>query len=360
MNLRSVTLLAASLSVLLMARVEAGDAVMWNPAKQNFEATYSSTPEGGKDYLTEEQAVTVVEKMMRKEKAVDPVMVWKSDRTGYFAVWTGLTAANVMVAAVGYGTTENEAKLNGLAEVRKAGAKSQFFIANRYESYGHDYAPGSPPLIDLTTSPVVNEEITCLSPDGHLALRTAHSRGWKFRRFDLVDLQTFQLPLELGAPTVLFGSIVWSENGQRLAFFGEERTYGETSVYFLEDGKYIPVALPERDQFPDPELGLKPDEQIFKTTSDVVRPKGWLKSGDLEIEHKVEVVVEKNFEQTGTAEATTTMTIHFDAGKNATIVGVAQAATRKAREVKATPDPKGGLSNLGLGLGKEAEKKPGQ
>jgi len=258
------------------------------------------------------------------------------------------------VVAVGFATTEVASKLDGLAGLRKEGAEKQLFIAYRYASYGHDYVATSPPLDDLTASPVENEELNSISPDGHFALRTAHSRGWKFRRFDLVDLRTFDLKLELGAPTVLFGSIVWSEDSRRLAFFGEERTYGETTVYFVEDGKYTQVALPDRDKFPDPELGLQADEKIFKTTSDMVRPVDWTKSGDLEIEHKLEVVVEKNYQQVATAEATTTMTIHFDEQKNATIVGVSQASMRHAIEIKPVPKPK--IPTLDADLGKKPAK----
>ena len=344
MKLLPATFLAAAIFALLTWRADAGDAVMWNPTARHFVAEYSGTPEGGKDYLTEDQAQESVEKLMLKQKAVNPVAVWKSDRTGYFAVWTGVTAANVTVAAVGFGTTETAAKLKGLEEIRKAGAKTQLFIAYRYSSYGHDYVPTAPPLDDMTASPVENEEIGSLSPDGRFALCTSHSRGWKLRRFDVIDLQTFKILLEVGMPTTLFGSVVWSADAQRFAFFGEERAFGDTSVYFLEDGKYVPVALPERDKFPDPEFNLAPDERNLKTTNDSVRPNGWSKTGDLELEHKVEIVVEKNFKQVATAEATATMTIQFDAGRNATITSVAQTTTRKAKEVKEVkPAPKGAL-----------------
>ncbi len=326
----------------------AGDAVMWNPAKQSFVAEYSGTPEGGKDYLTQEQAELSVEKIVRKERAVDPILIWKSDRTGYFAVCTGVTGENKTVAAVGFGKTEVESKLDGLAELHKAGAQSQFYIAYRYASYGHDHAPKDPPLDDLTASPVENEEISSISPDGHYALRTAHSRGWKFRRFDLVDLRTFDLLLELGTPTVLFGSIVWSDDAQHFAFFGEERTYGTTTVYAMQEGKFTPLTLPDSSKFPDPELGLQADEKLFKTTSDMVRPSNWTKSGDLVIEHKVEVVVENNYRQVATAEGTTTMNIHFDGMGNGSIVGVSQESSRKPIVPKATPKLQNPILSTGV------------
>lgn len=327
---------------------------MWNAAKQNFVAEYSGTPEGGKDYLTEEQAETSVDKIMRKQKAMDAILVWKSDRTGYFAVCTGVTAGSKTVAAVGFGATEVESKLNGLTELRKAGAQSQFFIAYRYASYGHDYAPKDPPLNDLTASPVETEEISGISPDGHYALRTAHSRGWKFRRFDLVDLRNFDLVMELGAPTVLFGSIIWADDSQHFAFFGEERAYGATTAFALQEGKFTPLALPESSKFPDPELGLQADEKLFKTTSDMVRPSFWTKAGDLVIEHKVEVVVEKNYHQVATAEGTTTMTIHFDGMGNGSIVAVSQTSERTPIVPKATPKPQ--LHTLDADLTKKPEK----
>ena len=347
-----VIFLLVALVVLSRESARAGDAVMWNQAKQDFVAEYSGTPQGGKDYMNEEQAVESVQKTMRKQRVVGPVLVWKSDRTGYFSVWTGLSAGKTSVAVVGFGATEVEAKVKGLAELRKAGAKSQFFIAYCYSSYGQDYVATSPPLADLSTRAVVNEEISSFSPDDHFALRTAHSRGWKFRRFDLVDLQTFEYPLELGAPTDLFGSIVWSQDAQRFAFFGEEAAYGETAVYFREGGKFVRVALPERDKYPDPELGLAADERVFKTKNDMVHPKDWLESGDLELEHKVAVVVEKHYEQIATVEATTTLTIHFDEGRNPSIISVAQQNTRK--QLAAKPRAKD-LSTLPV----ELPKKPG-
>ena len=258
-----------------------------------------------------------VAKTMRKQGVIDPVPVWKSDRTGYFAVCSGINAKKETVVGVGVGATEAESKMHGLEQLRKAGAQTALFIAHRYESYGTDYAPNSAPLVDLNTSPVENEEISSFSPDGRLGLCTAHSRGWKLQRLDLVDTRTFEQLLELGAPTTLYGSISWSEDGKRFAFFGEERAWGDTSVYFLEDGKYQPVALPEREKFPDPELAVKPDEYVLKTINDVVRPKAWLKSGDLEIEHVVAVMLDKDNEKIATVEGVTTMTIHFDDAKTA-------------------------------------------
>jgi hypothetical protein len=318
-------------------RTVAGDAVMWDPVGRRFVAEYSSTPTGGKDYLTGEQAMESVQKTMRKQGVIDPVPVWKSDRTGYFAVCSGLKANKETVVAVGVGATEAESKVHGLEQLRKAGAETGLFIAHRYESYGTDYAPGAPPLIDLNTSPIENEEISSFSPDGRLGLCTSHSRGWKLQRLDLLDTKTFEQLLELGTPTTLYGSILWSEDGKRFALFGEERAWGETSVYFLEDGKYRPVAMPERDKFPDPEIGLKPEEHIFKTTNDAVRPKGWLKSGDLEVEHIVVVMLDRDSEKIATVEAVTTMTIHFDEAKTASIASVAQATTRKPIEHDLVP-----------------------
>jgi len=326
--------------------VFAGDAVMWDPVGRRFVADYSSTPEGGKDYLSAEQAMETVQKTMHKQGVIDPVAVWKSDRTGYFAVCSAFNAKKETVVGVGVGATEAESKVHGLEQLRKAGAVTGLFIAHRYESYGKDYTPDTPPLIDLNTSPVENEEISSLSPDGRLALSTAHSRGWKLQRLDLVDIQTFEPLMELGTPTTLYGSIIWSEDGKRFAFFGEERAWGDTSVYFLEDGKYQPVTLPEREKFPDPELELKPDEHVFKTTNDAVRPKAWLKSGDLEIEHVVAVMLDKDNEKIATVEAIATMTIHFDDAKVATITSVAQATTRKPIEhdlVPKAPAAKPGL-----------------
>jgi hypothetical protein len=317
----------------------AGDAVIWDPVSKSFVASYSSTPEGGKDYLTGEQALDSVRHTMQKKGVADPVVVWKSDQTGYFAVCTGITETNKTVAAVGLGRTEAEAKVNGLATIRKAGAVKSLYIANRYESYGTDYQAGSPPLTDLTTSPVENEDISSLSPDGHLALCTAHSRGWKLRRLDLINLDTFTAVLELGTPTNLYGSIVWNADGKSFAFFGEERAWGDTTVYFLQDTKWAPVATPGRDKFPDPEFELKPGEHIFKTLNDAVRPKDWLKSGDLELEHIVTVVVDHFGEKIATVDALTTMTVHFDETKTAGIVGVAQETTRKPIQAAATPSP---------------------
>jgi hypothetical protein len=349
----------------LTGQTFAGDATMWDPIGRRFVAVYSSTPEGGKDYVTGEQAMESVQKAMRKQGVIDPVPVWKSDRTGYFAVCSGINAKKETVVGVGVGKTEAESKVHGLEQLRAAGAETGLYIAHRYESYGSDYTPAMPALVDLNTSPVENEEISSLSPDGHLALCTAHSRGWKLQRLDLMNIQTFEPLLELGSPTTLFGSIVWSEDGKRFAFFGEERAWGETNVYFLEDGKYELVAMPERDKFPEPELEMKPGEHILKVINDAVRPKAWSKSDDLEVEHVVSVMLDKDNEKVATVEAITTMTIHFDENKTASIASVAQTTTRKAIEPdlsKKASTAKPGLTNPGLlnpGLSTPAVSKPG-
>ena len=265
-------------------RAFAGDAVMWDSVGRHFVAEYSSTPIGGKDYLTGEQAMESVQKAMRKQGVIDPVAVWKSDRTGYFAVCSAFNAKKETVVGVGVGATEAESKVHGVEQLRKAGAVTGLFIAHRYESSGKDSPPDAPPLIDLNTSPVENEEISSLSPDGRFALSTAHSRGWKLQRLDLVDLQSFDLLLELGTPTTLYGSdLLVGGWGKRFAFFGEERAWGDTSVYFVEEGKYKPVALPRCaiSAFPDPELELKPDEHVFKDDPSTmrVRPKRLVEIG---------------------------------------------------------------------------------
>ena len=326
--------------VLLGGAALAGDAVMWDPVgRRRFVAEYSSTREGGKDYLTGEQAMEAVQKTMRRQGVIDPVRVWQSDRSGYFAVCSGVKCEKGdRRGRWAWAQTEGGIQgLHGLEQLRKAGAKTGFFIAHRYESYGTDYAAEAPPLVDLNTSPVENQEISSLSPDGRLALGTSHSRGWKLQRLNLLDTQTFEELLELGTPTTLYGSVIWTEDGKRFAFFGEERAWGDTSVYFLEDGKYQPVTLPDREKFPDPELELKTDEHVFKTINDAVRPKAWLKSGDLEVEHAVVVMVDKYSEKVATVEAIATMTIHFDEAKTASIASVAQATTRKPLEHELVP-----------------------
>jgi hypothetical protein len=312
--------------------LRAGDAVIWDADKRLYTAQYSSTPPGGRDYQTGDQAAAAVEATMKKKGVANPVLIWQSDRTGYFSVWSATNAVNKAIAAVGFGHTEAEAKAQGFTEIRKAGAKSDLFIAHRYTSHGSDYVPGSPLLPDLDDSAVENEGIDFLSPDGRYALSTSHSRGWKLRRMDLVDLQTFERVLEFGMPMALTGSVTWSRDGQRLAFFGEERAFGDTNVYQFESGKWNAVPLPDRSQIPDPPLPLNPGERVLKTKNDALRPKAWLESGDLELEHVVDVVLEKNFEAVAMVEATTSLTIHFDSNDGPSIVSVAQNTTRKAIE----------------------------
>ena len=321
-------LLAAAL-ISLEARSHGGDAVMWNAKGRFYVAQYSSSPPHGKDYATGDETAEAVAKTMEKQGVTDAQLIWKSDRTGYFSVWNGLEASGNMVAAVGFGHTEGEAKVDGLAAIRKAGAKSQFFIAHRYTSHGSDFIVGSPVLPDLDDSAVESEDIGDFSPDGKFALSVSHSRGFKLRRMDLLDLQTFERVIEFAMPMALAGSVVWSADSQRLAFFGEERAFADTWVYKLQDGKWLQIALPDRETFPDPDLGLKEGERLFETKNDVVRPKAWTSSSDLEIERVLDVIVEKNYERVAAVTAILSLTIHFDADDTASITSVAQSKTRQ-------------------------------
>jgi hypothetical protein len=302
---------------------------MWNDKGNFYTAQYSSTPPHGKDYATGDQAADEAASMMEKQGMPDAHLIWKSDRTGYFTVWSGLDVSNKTVAAVGFGDTAGEAKVSGLAAIRKAGAKAQLFIAHRYTSYGKDFIYGSPVLPDLDDSAVESEDIGFFSPDGKFALATAHSRGFKLRRMDLVDLKTFQRVIEFAMPTALAGSIVWSDDSQHLAFFGEERAYADTWVYKLQEGKWLRMPLPDRETFPAPDLTLKRGERLFDTRNDVVRPKAWTSSTDLDLERVLDVTVEKDYENVATITAITSLTIHFDTDDTANISGAAQSRTRQ-------------------------------
>jgi hypothetical protein len=321
--------LVAFFCVAIFPQSHAGDAVMWDFKGHNYVSQYSSTPPGGDDYVTADQAAESVAKVIKKQGEADCLLIWKSDRTGYFALCTGLTDKKQMVVAVGYGATEGEAEADGLPRVRQAGATSGFMISHRYTSYGADAKKDSPPLPDLSTSAIQTQDIDSFSPDGKLALCTSHSRGWKLRRLDLIDLQNFNRVIEFAMPMALFGSVTWSSDSKRLAFFGEERAYGDTAVYRSDDGKWIPILLPDRDTFPEPDLGLQEGERIFETRNDAVRPKAWTASNDLELERILDVVVEKNFQRIATVTSVTSVTIHFDADDTTNITSVAQSKTRK-------------------------------
>ena len=271
---------------------------------------------------------------MEKQGVTDAQLIWKSDRTGYFTVWNGVEASGNIVAAVGFGPTEAKAKVDGLAAIRKAGAKSQFFIAHRYTSHGSDFVFGSPLLPDLDDSAIESEDIGYFSPDGRFALSISHSRGFKLRRIDLVDLQTFERVIEFAMPMALAGSIVWSADSQSLAFFGEERAYADTWAYKLQDGKWLRMRLPNRDTFPDPDLSLKSGEEILETKNDVVRPKAWTSSSDLELEHVVDVIAEKNSERVAAVTAILSLTINFHTDDTANITAASPTVRRPARKSK--------------------------
>ena len=102
----------------------------------------SSTPKGGKDYKTEnearEEALRDVRKRSEHEAATANILA-SSDSTGFAAVAPSKDKSGKDVNVVGYGKSQPEADSKAFAQLSEVGAGSTKKIVYRYFSYGADF-----------------------------------------------------------------------------------------------------------------------------------------------------------------------------------------------------------------------------
>jgi hypothetical protein len=106
----------------------------------------SSTPKGGKDYKTgneaREEALRDVRSRSDYKPASANILAW-SDSTGFVAVARGTIQGHGDVTVVRRGRSKPEANARALAELKKDGAIASQKIVYRYFSYGAD-SPAKP------------------------------------------------------------------------------------------------------------------------------------------------------------------------------------------------------------------------
>src|SRR5438876_7287412 len=119
----------ASVGLLTAANVFGGDAVAigYNAQGVWTSVTYykSSTPKGGRDYKTEEQARDEALRDLRSrspEGLARAEILSASDSTGYTAVGRGENKAGKDLNVVGRGKSQSEADKRAFAQLKTAGA----------------------------------------------------------------------------------------------------------------------------------------------------------------------------------------------------------------------------------------------
>jgi hypothetical protein len=101
----------------------------------------SSTPKGGADYKDEagaRQAAVRDLKQRAGEGVVKTAVLASSDRTAHVVYARGKTKAGQDQHAVAYGATDEEAKKQAFADLKRNGATKQLEVIYRYFSHGSD------------------------------------------------------------------------------------------------------------------------------------------------------------------------------------------------------------------------------
>lgn len=132
--------IARSLLFLLMCAIasqaRAGDAVAFDYDSGLGGIFYSSSREGGGDYMESLDARAPAMASARKQGARAPVVIHQSDQTGYFCLTVGFNEAGKYVAYVGFGQTAEEAKVDSFKGLKAYGATSKPDVIHEYFSYG--------------------------------------------------------------------------------------------------------------------------------------------------------------------------------------------------------------------------------
>ena len=114
----------------------AGDAVAFDYARGLGGIYYSSSREGGADYMESPDARAPALASARKQGARSPIVIHQSDLTGYFCLAVGFNQDGRYVAYVGHGDTAVNAKADALKGVKAYGAVSKPDVIHEYFSYG--------------------------------------------------------------------------------------------------------------------------------------------------------------------------------------------------------------------------------
>ncbi len=107
----------------------------------------SSTPPGGSDYKDEAGAKEAALSDLKKrvgEGVVRTSILASSDRTAHVVYARGKTTAGVEQHAVGYGATQEAAKTNAFAELKRNGATKSLKVFYKYFSHGKEQTGSRP------------------------------------------------------------------------------------------------------------------------------------------------------------------------------------------------------------------------
>lgn len=108
----------------------------------------SGTPKGGADYKDEAGAREAAVRDLKQragEGIVKTSVLASSDRTAHVVYARGKTKAGQDQHAVAYGATEEEAKNQAFADLKRNGAARQLKVIYHYFSHGSDEAISPPP-----------------------------------------------------------------------------------------------------------------------------------------------------------------------------------------------------------------------
>ncbi len=104
-----------------------------------WQAYFSSTPKGGKDYLSAQAAADRVRRIGLAQGSTVEI-IDESHRTGYFCVAEAFTQLRTPIFRVGYGRTQVEADHQAIRQVDYAAGARQYYILKRFFSYGDEKA----------------------------------------------------------------------------------------------------------------------------------------------------------------------------------------------------------------------------
>jgi hypothetical protein len=123
------------------SQAQAGDAVAFDYTTGTGGISYSSSKEGGVDYLESADARAPALTAARKQGAKSATVIHQSDLTGYFCLAVGFNEAGRYVAYVGHADTAVHAKEDALKGVKAYGAVSKPDIIHEYFSFGRGSKP---------------------------------------------------------------------------------------------------------------------------------------------------------------------------------------------------------------------------